>query len=132
MYYFFLCACVCFLPQKSQKSITLTRKPYKLTPLHYVTDTSVNQCIAQRAKCGHIVNVLHVSGSVSGGAVDGSQIQSVLSTLKVMPDDDKIKVVEKVQEVVGSTGIDSLAQYVTSQEHRNTLFGVLQQAATKK
>ena len=62
------------------------------------------------------------------GFAVGDQYQSLIKTLKGLTDEEKRRIVLKVQEVVGSTGIEALTRFVGFQAQREILLSVLQKA----
>ncbi|XP_041368776.1 protein C19orf12 homolog [Gigantopelta aegis] len=68
-----------------------------------------------------------ITGAVIGYAV-GDEYQSLVKTLKNLTDDEKRRIVDKVQDVVGSTGIEALTRFVGFQAQREILINILQKA----
>lgn len=66
---------------------------------------------------------IYLSGSVYG-YMHAEDYDSLLQVMRDMSEEEKKRLVEKVQELVGSTGIEALTHFVGTQVNRE-LFGKL-------
>lgn len=53
----------------------------------------------------------------------------MLAVLQGLSDDEKAELVKRVQELVGSSGIEALTRFIGTQAQRSSLINLLQSAA---
>ncbi|XP_046548486.1 uncharacterized protein LOC124258434 [Haliotis rubra] len=70
-----------------------------------------------------------LAGSVIGYC-RSDEYQSMIKVLKELTDKDKKRLVSQVQEVVGSTGIETLTRFIGQQAQREILLNVLNKFTT--
>ncbi|KAK6185847.1 hypothetical protein SNE40_007993 [Patella caerulea] len=71
-------------------------------------------------------------GGIAGSVIGYCRVdpyQSMVETLRKLNDEDKAKLVKKIQELVGSTGIEALTRFIASQAQREILVNFLRKAA---
>ncbi|KAK3603116.1 hypothetical protein CHS0354_027903 [Potamilus streckersoni] len=71
-------------------------------------------------------------GSIAGsfmGYIQSDDYKSMVAVLKNMSDADKKKLVQKVQELVGSSTIEALTSFIGSQVQRELLLGLIRDFA---
>jgi hypothetical protein len=75
-------------------------------------------------------------GAAVGGAVGAllgyatvDNYDSLIKVLREMSDDDKRRLVQRVQELVGSTGIEALTNFIASQVNRDLFATVIRDFA---
>ncbi|XP_067657090.1 protein C19orf12 homolog [Haliotis asinina] len=70
-----------------------------------------------------------IAGSVIGYCLS-DEYQSMIKVLKELTDEDKKRLVNQVQEVVGSSGIEALTRFIRQQAQREILLNVLNKFTT--
>ncbi|XP_052099680.1 protein C19orf12 homolog [Mytilus californianus] len=65
-----------------------------------------------------------IGGSVLG-YLQSDEYDSLLKVLYSLSDSEKAKLVQKVQEQVGDTGIEALTRFVGTQAHREVLLNLI-------
>ena len=74
---------------------------------------------------------LYLSGSVIGYC-KSDEYSSMVKVLKNLTDSEKQELVKKVQELVGSTGIEALTAFIGSQVSRELLINLVREFANNK
>jgi hypothetical protein len=72
---------------------------------------------------------LLVSGSIIGYC-RADEYTAMVTVLKNLSTSDKEELVRKVQELVGTTGIEGLTRFIGSQVQREMLLGLLREVMT--
>ena len=74
---------------------------------------------------------LYLSGSVIGYC-KSDEYSSMVKVLKNLTDSEKQELVKKVQELVGSTGLEALTAFIGSQVSRELLINLVREFANNK
>ncbi|KAK7108988.1 protein C19orf12 homolog [Littorina saxatilis] len=74
-----------------------------------------------------------MAGGMAGSCIGyfySSDYESLVAVIRNLTDDEKAKIVHKVQELVGSTSLEALTHFIGAQVQREALLNLLRQFAT--